>query len=174
MNFYHKPCSSVSQWVDVCPSPWFPEWSVCLQAQRGSRGRIHRPSCESLAESTCNVAGGGGEHPVRPPLSNTSKTSLRQVGDWDSFTCSKFWRCPQRRRGPPGYLSWRPACAHRCGGLRAWGEPSYWPRGSCLKSSGCRSRWCCSAAAAPPSAHHLHRTGTPPIWEEMEERCVRG
>lgn len=59
MNFYHKPCSSVSQWVDVCPSPWFPEWSVCLQAQRGSRGRIHRPSCESLAESTCNVAGGG-------------------------------------------------------------------------------------------------------------------
>ena len=73
-----------------CPLPSFPEWSVCLQAQRGSRGHIHRPSCEPLAESTCKFGVGGGgilldRHSVTLQNRPEGKLGLRQFPPFQTF-----------------------------------------------------------------------------------------
>ena len=157
LNFYQ----GLSIWPSCVWIPWFPGWSVGLQAQRGSREHSHRTWCESPAEWIY-----GRRWVVQLEDHLLTATWIQTFSwEWSSFTCSTLWLCLQRRRGWPGCRSWRPGCGHRCGGRRAWGETSYWVRGFCLMFSGCRSQWCCSAGGAPPSAHRLYTTRSPPIWE---------
>lgn len=93
MNFYHKPCCTVSQWVDYLGSQ--NDLSVSRHKE-GAEGVFTGHRANHLQSRSVTLWGGAG-HPVRPPLSNTSKTSLRQAGTETASPVPNFDGVPRGR-----------------------------------------------------------------------------